>query len=77
MVALQYLVVNPALMEAAKKEARKYCEAGQIIDAGLKKVLCGRLAKAPNDPEAVRLKTELEKLQTKNSDRRCLYGGKD
>jgi|GEM_PF-4624793 len=67
-VALQYLVVNPSLLESAKKEARRYCEAGQIIDPGLKRVLCNRLSKAPKDPEAARLKTELEKLPTKNSD---------
>ncbi len=64
-VALQYLVVNPALVDAAKESARMYCEAGQIIDPSLNKKLCDRLAKAPTDPEAARLQAELKKLQEK------------
>jgi uncharacterized membrane protein (DUF106 family) len=64
-VALQYLVVNPALLEAAKQDARRYCDAGKIIDPALNKKLCDRLSRAPNDPEAVRLRAELEKLQQK------------
>ena len=65
LVALQYLVVNPALLEAAKKDARMYCEAGQIINPALNKKLCDRLARAPGDPEAVRLRQKLEELQQK------------
>ncbi len=64
-VALQYLVVNPALLEAAKKDARTYCEAGEIIDPALNKRLCDRLARAPGDPEAVRLRQKLNELQGK------------
>jgi hypothetical protein len=64
-VALQYLVVNPALLEAAKQDARKYCEAGEIIDPSLHRRLCDRLSRAPNDPEAARLHAELIKLQEK------------
>jgi hypothetical protein len=64
-VALQYLVVNPALIEAAKESARMYCEAGEIIDPSLNKRLCDRLARAPNDPEAVRLQEKLKELQQK------------
>lgn len=64
-MALQYLVVNPAMMEAAKQDARKYCEAGQIIDPGLNKKLCDRLSRAPNDPEAARLQEKLKELQEK------------
>ena len=64
-LALQYLVVNPALLEAAKQDARKYCDAGQIIDPALNRKLCDRLSRAPNDPEAVRLQAELKKLQEK------------
>jgi hypothetical protein len=61
-VALQYLVVNPALLESAKKDARTYCDAGQIIDPALHKRLCNRLARAPDDPDAVRLHAELKNL---------------
>ncbi len=64
-VALQYLVVNPALLDVAKRDARKYCEAGEIIDPGLNRKLCDRLARAPNDPEAVRLREKLNELQGK------------
>lgn len=64
-VALQYLVVNPALIEAAKDAARMYCDAGQIIDPALNKKLCDRLAKAPDDPEAVLLQEKLKELQQK------------
>ena len=48
-VALQYLVVNPALLESAKNSARTYCEAGEIIDPKLNQKLCDRLATAPED----------------------------
>jgi len=64
-VALQYLVVNPAMVEAAKEAARMYCEAGQIIDPALNKKLCDRLSRAPGDPEAVRLREKLNELQPK------------
>jgi hypothetical protein len=64
-VALQYIVVNPALLEAAKKNARTYCEAGEIIDPALNKKLCDRLSKAPWDSEAVRLREKLNELQGK------------
>src|SRR3972149_2991074 len=64
-VALQYLVVNPALIEAAKQDARKYCEAGEIIAPALNKKLCDRLSRVRNDPEAARLQAELKKLQEK------------
>jgi uncharacterized protein involved in high-affinity Fe2+ transport len=64
-VALQYLVVNPAMLEAAKKSARTYCEAGEIIDPALNKKLCDRLARAPGDSEAARLREKLNELQGK------------
>ncbi len=64
-LALQYLVVNPALLETAKQDARKYCEAGEIVDPALNKKLCDRLSRAPDDPEAARLHAELKKLQEK------------
>jgi fatty acid desaturase len=64
-VALQYLVVNPALLDSAKKNARTYCEAGEIVDPSLHKKLCDRLARAPDDPEAARLHAELKKLPPK------------
>jgi steroid 5-alpha reductase family enzyme len=64
-VALQYLVVAPAQLESAKKSARTYCEAGQIIDPSLHRRLCDRLARAPDDPEAVRLHQKLNELQPK------------
>ena len=64
-LALQYLVVNPALLDTAKQDARKYCEAGQIIDPALNKKLCDRLSRAPNDPEAARLQEKLKELQEK------------
>jgi uncharacterized membrane protein (DUF106 family) len=64
-VALQYLVVNPALLESAKKNARAYCEAGEIIDPSLHKRLCDRLARAPDDPEAARLHQKLKELPLK------------
>jgi hypothetical protein len=64
-VALQYLVVNPALLESAKKSARKYCDAGDIIDPGLHKRLCDRLASASEDSEATHLHGRLKELQEK------------
>jgi hypothetical protein len=64
-VALQYLVVNPALLNSAKKNARTYCEAGEIIDPSLHKRLCDRLSKAPGDPEAARLHAKLKEMQPK------------
>src|SRR4030043_230006 len=53
-VALQYLIVNPAFLESAKNSARPYCEAGEIIDPNLHQKLCARLASAPADAEAAR-----------------------
>ena len=64
-VALQYLVVNPALLESAKKSARTYCVAGEIIDPKLNKRLCDRLSTAPDDAEAARLREKLNELQVK------------
>jgi hypothetical protein len=64
-VAIQYLVVNPALLESAKRSARGYCEAGEIIDPGLHKRLCGRLATAHSDPEADDLHRKLDELREK------------
>jgi hypothetical protein len=64
-VALQYLVVNPALLETAKKNARTYCEAGEIIDPSLHKRLCDRLSRAGDDPEAARLHDKLKELPQK------------
>jgi hypothetical protein len=64
-VALQYLVVYPAQLDAAKKSARKYCEAGKIIDPGLHKLLCDRLSAAKDDSEAAHLHGKLKELQTK------------
>ena len=65
-VALQYLVVNPALLESAKRSARKYCDAGQIIDPGLQKRLCDRLSSVKDDQEAVHLQERLNELQKKS-----------
>jgi hypothetical protein len=62
-VALEYLVVDPATLEAVKKSARGYCEAGEIIDPALNRKLCDRLSKAPGDPEAVRLREKLNELK--------------
>ena len=64
-VALQYLVVYPAQLETAKKSARKYCDAGQIIDPGLHKELCDRLSTAKDDSEAAHLHRKLKDLQEK------------
>jgi hypothetical protein len=64
--ALQYLVVNPALLESAKKEARTYCDAGEIIDPQLHARLCSRLASAPQDTEAAHLHGKLKDLQQKS-----------
>ena len=63
--ALQYLVVNPALLEGAKRSARQYCEAGQIIDPGLHKRLCDRLSTVRDDAEAAHLHEKLKELQEK------------
>jgi hypothetical protein len=62
-VAFNYLVVNPFLLESAKKSARNLCETGQIIDPKLHDKLCGRLAVAPNDVEAVALHRKLKELK--------------
>jgi hypothetical protein len=64
-VTLQYLVVNPAQLEAAKKSARTYCDAGEIIDPKLHQRLCDRLSAAKNDSEAADLHSKLKELQTK------------
>ncbi|HTY81276.1 MAG TPA: hypothetical protein VMB24_00675 [Dehalococcoidales bacterium] len=64
-VALQYLVVNPALLQNAKKSAKKYCDAGQIIDPGLHKRLCDRLDSVKDDQEAVHLQERLKDLKEK------------
>jgi hypothetical protein len=62
-VAFNYLVVNPFLLESAKKSARNMCEIGQIIDPKLHDKLCGRLAVAPNDIEAMALHRKLRELK--------------
>jgi hypothetical protein len=62
-VAFNYLVVNPFLLESAKKSARNMCELGQIIDPKLHDKLCGRLAIAPNDVEAMALHRKLRELK--------------
>jgi hypothetical protein len=62
-VAFNYLVLNPALLESAKREARNLCEAGQIVDPNLQKKLCDRLAKAPGDTEAAALHDRLKGLK--------------
>jgi hypothetical protein len=62
-VAFNYLVMNPFLLESAKKGARNMCETGQIIDPKLHDKLCGRLAIAPNDVEAVALHRKLKELK--------------
>ena len=62
-VGYNYLVVNPMLLENAKKSARHACEAGEIIDPGLHDRLCSRLAKAPADPEAAELHRKLTELK--------------
>jgi hypothetical protein len=64
-VTLQYLVVRPAQLESVKKSARKYCEAGEIIDAGLHERLCGSLSAAKDDSEAAHLHGKLKELQEK------------
>jgi hypothetical protein len=61
--ALQYLVVNPALLESAKRSARKYCDAGEVIDPNLHKRLCDRLSTVKDDQEAVHLQERLKDLQ--------------
>ncbi len=63
--ALQYLVVNPALLESAKRSARTYCDAGEVIDPGLHKRLCDRLSTVKDDQEAVHLHERLKDLQEK------------
>jgi hypothetical protein len=62
-VGFNYLVVNPMMLENAKKSARQYCEAGQIIDPGLHDRLCSRLARAPADAEAAELHRKLNELK--------------
>lgn len=62
-VGYNYLVVNPMLLENAKKSAREYCEAGQIIDPRLHDRLCSRLASAPGDTEAAELHRKLTGLR--------------
>jgi hypothetical protein len=62
-VGYNYLVVNPMLLENAKKSARDLCEAGQIVDPDLHEKLCSRLAKAPADPEAAELHRKLTDLK--------------
>jgi hypothetical protein len=64
-VAFNYLVVNPYLLENAKKQARNFCEAGEIIDPKLHDKLCGRLAIAPNDAEAAALHQKLKEIKEK------------
>ena len=54
-VGYNYLVVNPMLLDNAKRSARELCEAGQVVDPGLHERLCNRLAKATADPEAAEL----------------------
>lgn len=66
-VAFNYLVVNPMLLENAKKSARSYCEAGQILDPKLHDRLCGRLSSAPEDTEAAELHRKLNELKEKGS----------
>ncbi len=62
-VGYNYLVVNPMLLENAKKSARELCEAGQIVDPDLHEKLCSRLARAPADPEAAELHRKLTELK--------------
>jgi flagellar biosynthesis component FlhA len=64
-VGYNYLVMNPARLENAKKSAREYCEAGQIIDPNLHEQLCSRLARAPQDSEAADLHHRLIELREK------------
>ena len=64
--AFTYLVVNPALLERAKKNARNLCEAGQIIDPGLHDRLCSRLSGATGDLEAAELHKKLTELKKKS-----------
>jgi hypothetical protein len=68
-VAFNYLVVNPMLLENAKKSARSYCEAGQILDPKLHDRLCGRLSNAPEDPEAAELHKKLTELKEKSDNK--------
>ena len=64
-VAFNYLVVNPILLENAKRSARTYCEAGQILDPKLHDRLCGRLSSAPEDTEARELHRKLNEIKAK------------
>ena len=64
-VAFNYLVVNPMLLENAKRSARTYCEAGQILDPKLHDRLCGRLSSAPEDTEARELHRKLNEIKAK------------
>jgi hypothetical protein len=66
-VGFNYLIVNPALLENAKRNARQYCEAGQIIDPGLHDRLCSRLSSAPKDTEAAELHRRLTELKEKEN----------
>lgn len=67
-VGYNYLILNPMLLENAKKSARNACEAGEIIDPGLHDRLCSRLAKAPADAEAADLHRKLTELK-ENADK--------
>ena len=64
-VAFNYLVYGPALLESAKRQAKDMCAAGQIVDPKLHQKLCDRLAAAPEDEAAVELRRKLEELKNK------------
>jgi len=64
-LTFDYLVFRPALLEYAKRRARNYCEAGQIVDPKLHQRLCERLSTAPGDAEAATLHQKLNELKGK------------
>jgi hypothetical protein len=65
-VAFDYLVLKPALLENAKRSAQTLCDAGEIIDPGLHQRLCNRLDTAPNDTKAMELRKKLDELKDKS-----------
>jgi hypothetical protein len=62
-VAFNYLVVNPYMLENTKKQARNLCATGKIIDPKLHDKICDRLATAPNDTEATALHKKMKELK--------------
>ena len=61
-VYFTYFVTKPWALWYAKKRAREYCESGDIKDPEIYDMLCRKLSKAKNDPEAASLNDKLRKL---------------